>query len=95
MSGSINSGRDYEILNVTLNSSTDTAITFNNRVTSAVFHCRSAVDVYIRRESEDSKYFTIPSGGSLTIDVSKSTVTPFYARSASSTPVLEVIGTYE
>ena len=92
-------GQDFEIRNITLNSSTDTPVDFNQHLNSAILKCRTSVDVYIRRTSGDSNYFTIPAGGSLSLDVAFTDTAQggyilCWARSASTTPVLEVIGSF-
>lgn len=93
MATAINSGADFEIRNITVNSTTDTPIDFNNRVNSVLLRCRSNIDLYIRYDRNSSDYFTIPSGTSLSLDVSmRRQDDAFYVRSASSNPVVEVIG---
>lgn len=93
MATSINSGADFEIRNITVNSTTDTPIDFNNRVNSVLIRCRSSVDLYVRYLPNASDYFTIPSGTSLSLDVSmRRPDEAFYIRSASATPIVEVIG---
>lgn len=99
MATTTNSGQNYEIRNITLNSNTDVPIDFNQRVNSIVMRCRSSIDVYLRKTNGDSGYFTIPSGSSFALDVAlideaEGGFIAGWARSASSTPVLEVIGAF-
>ena len=94
-----NSGQNYEVRNITLNSTTDTAIDFNQQVNSIVIKARTSVDVYIRRTSNDGNYFTIPAGSSLMLDVSMTDNSQGgyisgWARSESGAPILEVIGSF-
>lgn len=99
MATTVNSGVNFEIRNITLNSTTDTPVDFNVQVNSVVLKCRTAVDITIRRTSGGADYFTIPSGQSLTLDAatldnSLGGYIYCYARAATGTPVLEAIGTF-
>jgi hypothetical protein len=92
MSTAINYGRNTRVMNVTLSSTADTAITINNKyVNAAIVQCRTAVDMYFRREQGDSEYFTIKSGTVLTLNLQPTENEPFYLRAASATPVAEIL----
>lgn len=92
----VTAGEDFEVRNISLNQSTDTAVDFTHKVISMVVKCRTAVDVQIRRTNNASDYFTIPANQSLTLDsmVRDQQNIAFWARSSSGNVVLEVIGTY-
>ena len=85
-------GQEFRIWNFTL-ATTDTQIVLNERVNSLVIRCRQQIDIYLRRSSGDSDYFTIPAGSSLTLDVQVRNLEPLALRSASGTPVVEILGT--
>jgi hypothetical protein len=93
MATATNSGSDFEIRNITVNSSSDTPVDFNSRVNSVLIRCRSSIDLYIRYDRNSADYFTIPAGTSLSLDVSmRKEDDAFYVRSASDAPIIEVIG---
>lgn len=99
MATTTNSGQNFQIRNITLNSTTDTPIDFSQQVNSILMRSRTSVDVYVRRTSGAADYFTIPTGGTLSLDVamtdnSQGGNVVCYARSASGSPILEVLGTY-
>lgn len=92
-------GRDVEILNITT-STTPQPISFSQAVNSFTIQARTAVDLLFYPKNEtggyESKYFTIKSGQSLTLDVAgqeKETVIGWIASTAA-TPVCEAIGIY-
>lgn len=95
----ISKGQEFEVRNITLNANTDTPIDFNQQVNSVTLKCRTSVDILFRRNSNDGNYYTIPAGGTLTLDAalgdsSQGGYIFGWARSASSTPVLEAIGIF-
>lgn len=100
MSATVNSGSDYEIRNITLSSTADTPIDFNNRFINSIFiKCRTAVDLYLRRLPSSANYITIPAGSSFTLDCAVSDQSQGgyiagYLRAATGSPVAEILGTY-
>ena len=93
MATSINKGTDVQIWNFELNATTDTGVMLNTRfVNSLIIQCRTAVDIYLRKEQGDTEYFTIKSGTVLHLDVSNRELVPLWLKSASTTPVAEIIG---
>lgn len=97
MANSVNAGQDFEIRNITLNATTDTPIDFNNKfINSVMIRCRTSdIALYLRRSENSNDYFTIPANQTLTLDVAiRNQTQPFYLRSASATPVAEVIGAF-
>lgn len=96
MATTVNSGKDYQIRNIEVNSTSDTPIDFDRRFVSSVdIHCRSSVNLHLRENRDESVYFTIPSGTTYTLNVSARKNVICYIRSASSTPIVEVIGYIE
>jgi hypothetical protein len=94
MAASTNSGRDFEIRNITVNSSSDTPVDFNSKyINSVVLRARTNVDLYVRRNNGDADYFTVPAGNSFVIDVAiRRSDKAFFIRSASGNVVVEVLG---
>lgn len=90
----INGGDNFEVRNITANSTTDTPIDFSQKVNKVIIKCRTAVDLYLRQTVSNSNYFTITSGTVFTFDCGVGNTIPFYIRSASTTPVVEAIGIY-
>ena len=102
MSVTTNAGRNYEIRNISANATTDTALDFNNKfINSIIVRSRTTtIDLYLRRNIGDADYITIPAGQTLTLDCSLIDQTQGgyiigYIRSASGTPVIEVLGTID
>ncbi len=92
-------GQDYEIRNITLSSTDDTEVDFNEQVNSVVIRCRTEVDMQFRKTDNNGNYFTIPAGSSLTLDVNVTDKAQGgfifgFLRAASGTPVAEVIGIF-
>ena len=99
MSGTTNSGTNYEIRNITLSSSSDTPIDFNQQINSFIIKARTSVDLYLRKTNNDSGYFTIPADQSLTVncaigDASQGGFIVGYLRASTGSPVAEVIGVF-
>lgn len=86
------SGQDFQIRNITVNSTTDTPIDFSQKVVTALIRCRTAVDLYVRHNDNDADYFTIPSGTTLTLDIARGDNDSCWVRSSSGSVVVEVIG---
>lgn len=99
MSQTVNAGANFEILNISVGSSTDTPIEFDLRfINSIIIQCRGDADLQLRRNSGDDEYITIFSGSSFTLDcaVSDKGVTGTvvaYLRSISGIQTVEVLGT--
>ena len=94
MATTVNAGQEFDIWNFTLSSTADTAIVLNRKVNSITIRCRSSIDLYLRSGGGANDYFTIPSGSTFNLDINTGTLTPFYLRSASSTPVAEILATF-
>ena len=100
MATTISKGTTAEILNLTLSSTDDIQIGFVNAVNAVIIKCRTAADIQIRTSRSAPHYYTLPSGGTLTLDVSTKfqdgvvKPTNLWLRSVSSTPVAEVMGLY-
>lgn len=94
MATTTNAGQLYEIRNITLNATTDTPIDFSQEINSIVIHCRTSVDLQLRKIANDANYFTIPAGNSFTLDVAYGNTIPCYMRSTSGSVVVEVLGSY-
>jgi len=96
MATSINSGREFRIWNFTLSTS-DLQIVLNDKyVNSLIITSRDpSIDLYLRRGTGDSSYFTIPGGTALTLDIGVLNLRPFSLTAASGTPVAEILGTIE
>lgn len=59
---------------------------------SFLIRCRSAIDLQFRKTANSAEFFTIPSGSTFTFDVSPANSQQlFFLRSASATPVAEII----
>lgn len=95
-------GRNIEIQNLTLSSSSDIQVGFVNPCNTVIIKARTAVDIQIRDSRSAPNFYTLASGNTLTLNlVGKDTNTssvadPFniWIRSVSATPVVEVIGIY-
>lgn len=85
------SGKTFTIQNVTLNSSDWVEIDFTRKFYSVLIKCRTSVDLYLKRTDADTTYLTIPSGQSLSLAISMGESNHFYLKSASSTPVAELV----
>ena len=94
MAETTNTGRKFFIWNYTVTTS-DTPIVLNQYVNSLLIRCRTAVDIYLRVSAGATPYYTIPSGGSLTLDMATSSLTPFTLTSSSGSVVVEILGTQE
>ncbi len=90
----VTAGQDFEIRVITLNATTDTPIDFLQKINAFTIKCRSNVDIYLRHDINSADYFTIPAGGSLTLDVAVGNKVPCYLRSSSGTVIVEVLGTF-
>lgn len=96
----ISKGQYIEVLNLTLSSTDDIQLGFINDINSCTIKARTAVDIQVRSSRANPNYYTIPSGGSLVLDlrgVNKDGVNQplgVWIRSVSATPIVEVIGFY-
>lgn len=96
----ISKGRLIEVLNLTLSSTDDIQLGFVNDINSVTIKARTAVDIQVRASRANPNYYTIPSGGNLTLDLNGSNIQGVnqplnvWIRSVSATPVVEVIGSY-
>jgi len=93
-------GRNISIINLTLSSTADTQIGFAQPVNAVSIRCRTAVDLQLRTTKSSPDYVTIPSGTTLTLDLVDNVqnadvqATNLWLRSASTSPVAEIIGYY-
>lgn len=100
----VSHGTQTEVLNLTLSSTTDTQVGFTHVVHSVTIHCRTAVDLQLRTSANAPFYFTIPSATTFTIQIAGSESIsgdpatppslPIWLRSASTSPVVEILGIY-
>ena len=97
MAITINSGSTVEIQNLSLNASTDVAVTGvqEKKLNNILVRSRQEADIQVRATNNATNYFTIPSGQSLTMDMGVRNDTPFYLRSATGIITAEVVITYE
>jgi len=83
-----------EPLNVTINSSTWTAVTLSSPKPLAgyAFQTRDGADFLWKHASTDTAYFTVRDGNIIFVELSNSQQQEvlFYAKSVSGTPVVEV-----
>ena len=88
-------GQDFEILNITLSATVDTEVdpsaSGNRKANAFIVQCRTAVDMLARLTDQGTQYFTIKSGTVLHLDLMSMREKAIYLRSASGTPVAEVI----
>ena len=94
MATTTNAGQDYQVRNIAVNSTSDTAIDFDREVNSVLLQCRTSIDLYVRRNANDADYFTVFAGSVLTLDVARGDNDVCWVRSASGTPTVEAIGTF-
>lgn len=94
MSTSVNSGKDFFIWNYSVGTS-DTPIVLNQYVNSLLIRCRTAVALDLRESAGASTYFTIPSGTTLTLNLSTRSLTPFSLTSENGTVTVEILGYQE
>ena len=91
------SGYEYQILNVSVDTN-DTVVSLSRPVKSFIIQNRGENDVYWRRNSGDSAYWTLKAGSSMTFEIERSrrTVSTVlgYARAVTGTVILEVLTTY-
>ena len=93
-------GTSIEILNLTTSSTDDIQVGFIHAVNTVLIKARTAVDLQVRSSRGNSFYYTIPSGGTLELDVEGNIkdgavqAMNIWIRSTSATPVAEVIGLY-
>ena len=96
----VTGGQYAEILNFTLSSSDDVQVGFTKACNTILIKARTAADIQVRTSRNANHYFTIPSGTTLTLQmvgkIENGVVQPtnIWLRSASATPVAEVIGLY-
>lgn len=101
MAGTHNKGKNYELRDIALNSTTDTPIDFNERfISSCTIQARTAVDIQLRRRDNGDDYFTIKSGTVFHLessmgDLAQGGYVMGYLRAASGNPVAEIVGYIE
>lgn len=95
MAQSINTGTEYEILNVVVNDTTDTKVVFPKKFNNLCIRNRNTDDIYIRKTDGATEYFTIPEGMALTLDMQAKSIDVLYLRSETGTPTVEILVTYE
>ena len=96
----ISHGTKITIQDYTLSSTDDIQVGFAEPVNAIIIQARTAVDIQVRESRGISDYYTIKSGDVLTLQlrgqVKDGAVQPtnVWLRSASGTPVAEIIGLY-
>lgn len=90
----VNMGNNVEILNLTLNASTDVAIDFTVNINNILIRNRGSGDLQYRKNDNDAEYFTVPEGLSLTVELGARSTNAGYLRAGTGTPVAEVLGMY-
>jgi len=87
------SGSDFTTSTASIGADAFSEVTPPSRYNSCLIRCRSAVDVYIKRKSADSTYFTIPSGQALELDINGSDAQTFFLKSGTGTVTVEIMWT--
>lgn len=96
MSTTINAGNDYEIHNYTLGG-TDTPLDIvapEKRSCSCLIRS-TAGDIEVRKNANDTEFFTIPFGQAMTLDFFARETTVCYLRAASGSVNAQVFVQYE
>jgi hypothetical protein len=95
MAQSINSGTQISVLNIPVNDTTDTPVTFARHPNNLLIRNRSTGAIYIRTADGASEYFTVPENMAITIDFGARTSNPIWLRAETGTPDVEILVTYE
>lgn len=92
------SGKDIDIVVLTVSATTDTQIAFHNQQSynSVLIRERTANGIQLRPSPSDSDYLTLSAGATLTLDVMSDTKGQYglWIRSASGTSTVELLGVY-
>ena len=62
-------GKNWDIINVTVNNSTDTEITFDSPIKSFFLKSRNNTILYLRKTNNGTNFITFPSGQILNSDI--------------------------
>lgn len=81
-----------EVLNMTANSGSWQALTFDYPVRKVVLRARSAVAFMFSDDTDGASYITIPSGSPLEFEIRKAAKTVGYVKSGGADVVVECLG---
>ena len=92
------SGRQIDIVNLTVSSTSDTQIGFHypQGFNAVLIRERTTNGLQVRQSANDPDYFTIPSGSSLNLDMLSNPDGSYniFLRSATGTSTVEIIGVF-
>jgi hypothetical protein len=94
MAQTVNYGSNLEIVNLTLDDTTDTEILLTNKTNNILIRNRNDGDLYYRIEDGAATYLTVPTNQSLTIELGARSNSAGFLRAASAGHIAEILSMY-